>query len=293
MGQTYRKNLGTPDETLRELGVVEDLVRLGELTVARSVQAPGWRWSVDMRPFAGGDWCEAHHIGVLLSGRQGVLLRDGTEIEFGPDDVYDIPPGHDGYTIGDEPAVMIEWSGPETWGGRGSRYPDRTLTTLLFTDIVDSTATVARIGDAAWQDLLRRHYASTRAELDRFRGREVTTTGDGFLATFDGPARALRCAAAIRRSAAASGLRLRAGVHVGEVESIGAQVRGLAVHEAARIMAGADPDEILVSATTRDLASGAGLEFVDRGEQELKGVPGPRRLFAYIDPDWTGGAARP
>jgi class 3 adenylate cyclase len=278
-----RKSLRSPDESLRLPGVTEDLVRLGELTVARVTQEPGWRWSVDMRSIAGGEWCASHHVGVNLSGRQGALLQDGRILEFGPDDVYDIPPGHDGYTIGDEPAVMIEWSGLETWGGRGSRFPDRTLMTLLFTDIVGSTATIARIGDAAWQDVRRRHYAATRAALARFRGREVDTTGDGFLATFDGPARALRCAAAIRASAAGDGLHLRIGVHVGEVEAVGGGVGGLAVHEAARIMASAGPDEILVSSITRELASGAGLEFADRGEHELKGVPGPRRLYAYLD----------
>jgi class 3 adenylate cyclase len=283
MAGTHRKSLETPDETLRMPGVTEALVRLGELVVARVVQEPGWRWSADMRSIVGGEWCEAHHIGINVSGRQGLLLRDGTVVELGPGDVYDIPPGHDGYTIGDEPAVMIEWSGPETWAGRGTRFPDRTLATLLFTDIVGSTATIARIGDAAWRDVLRRHDAATRASLERFRGREVTTTGDGFLATFDGPARALRCAAAIRARALGDGLHIRAGVHVGEVEAVGAQVRGMAVHEAARIMAGAGPDEILVSATTRDLASGAGLAFEDRGDHDLKGVPGPRRLFAYIE----------
>jgi len=283
MTQTHRKSLRSPDESLRLPGVTEDLVRLGELTVARVTQEPGWRWSVNMRSIAGGDWCETHHVGVNLSGRQGALLRDGTILEFGADDVYDIPPGHDGYTIGDEPAVMIEWSGPETWGGRGSRFPDRMLVTLVFTDIVESTATIARIGDAAWQAVLRRHNAATRAELARFRGREVDTTGDGFLATFDGPARALRCAAAIRADALGEGLHLRIGVHVGEVEAVGATVSGMAVHEAARIMSRARPDEILVSTTTRDLASGAGLAFEDRGEHELKGVPDPRRLYAYID----------
>jgi class 3 adenylate cyclase len=278
------KNLRAPDESVRLPGVEEDLVHVGDEIVARIVQQPGWRWSNDMRAVAGGQWCETHHVGVTLSGRQGAVLRDGTVLEFGPDDVYDIPAGHDGYTIGDEPCVMIEWSGPRTWAGRNVRFLDRALVTLLVTDIVGSTAVLAQIGDTAWRELLGRHLERSRAELDQFRGTEVNFAGDGLLATFDGPARAIGCALAIRDAALADQLHVRAAVHVGEVELVSDGVRGLAVHEAVRIAAAAGPDEILVSQTTRDLAVGAGLMFEDRGLHVLKGIPDERRLYAFASP---------
>ncbi len=283
MADHVPKNLRVPDETVRLPGVEEDIVFVGDDLVARVVQYPGWRWSTDMRAIAGGQWCDSHHVGVTLSGRQGVLLRDGTILEYGPDDVYDIPPGHDGYTIGDEPAVMIEWSGARTWAGRGNRFLDRALVTLLVVDIVESTALLARIGDAAWRELLGRHVERSRAEVTQFRGTEVDRAGDGLLATFDGPARAIRCAVAIREVARSDGLEVRAAVHVGEVEVVGDAVRGMAVHEAARIAAAAGPGEILVAQTTRDLASSAGLSFDDRGVHALKGIPEPRHLFALVE----------
>ena len=206
------KNLGSPDESVRLPGVEEDLVYIGDEIVALVVQHPGWRWSNDMRAVAGGQWCETHHVGVTLSGPQGVVLRDGTVLEFGPDDVYDILPGHDGYTIGDEPAVMIEWSGARTWGGRNARFLDRALVTLLITDIVESTSLLATLGDAHWREVIGRHVAGARAELAQYRGTEVDLAGDGLLATFDGPARAIRCAVAIRDQALADGLHIRAAV---------------------------------------------------------------------------------
>jgi class 3 adenylate cyclase len=155
--------------------------------------------------------------------------------------------------------------------------------TLLFTDVVDSTVTATRVGDAAWRDLLSRHYEMARAELERHNGREVNTTGDGLLATFDGPASALRCAAALRAASHREELRIRASVHVGEVELVGNDVRGVAVHEAARILGVAGADEILVSATTRALAGSAGLAFEPRGSRELKGLPGAWELYAYVE----------
>jgi class 3 adenylate cyclase len=157
---------------------------------------------------------------------------------------------------------------------------DRILATLLFTDIVDSTSRAAELGDRDWSELLGKHHALARRELERFRGREIDTTGDGFLATFDGPARAVRCAAAIRDAAAGIGLAIRAGLHTGECELAGNRVQGIAVHLAARVVALAGRREVLVSSTVRDLVAGSGLRFADRGVHTLKGVPGDWHLFA-------------
>jgi class 3 adenylate cyclase len=283
------KTFASPDESIRFPGIVEDLVEIAGMTVSRTVQEPGWRWSADMQPLVGGDWCEARHIGVVTSGRMGFDLRDGTVLEFGPDDVYDVPPGHDGYTIGDEPVTMIEWSGMRAFARAHGDFQDRALVTLLFTDLVESTATLVRVGDVSWRDLLAVHQQGVQSEVERFRGHLVDTAGDGLLATFDAPVRALRCASAIRRAASAHGLHVRAGVHLGEVVLAGDGVRGVAVHEAARIMATAQPDEILVSETIPALVSGLGIEFGNRGEHELKGV-GHRRLFAYHEHDEPSGA---
>ena len=284
MSQPFtKKNLRSPEESIALPGITEDMVEIGGFTVSRSVTVPGWRWSEHTRPLVGGEWCEARHIGVVVSGSWAAELRDGSVLEFGPDDVYDVPPGHDGYTVGDEPCVLIEWSGMRALAGSYGEFHDRVLATLLFTDIVESTATILSSGDTAWRDLLAMHHAAMRAELERFRGREIDTAGDGMLATFDTPARALRCAAAIRTGASARGIEVRSGVHAGEVALAGHEVRGVAVHEAARIMALAAPGEILVSGTTCALVAGTGLEFEDHGEHELKGFPGTRRLFAYVD----------
>jgi class 3 adenylate cyclase len=274
------KNFHSPDGIIRLPKLTAELVEVGELTVGFLVTQPGWRWSVDVRPEVGGEWCQARHLGVVLSGRVAVQLQDGRMLEFGPNDVFHIPPGHDGWTIGDEPCVQIEWAGLHTFAGLSAGLRGRALVTLLFTDLVDSTATAKQVGDKAWRDLLTAHFEAIRAELERFGGREMDTTGDGMFATFDGPARALHCAEAIRRSAARQGLRVRAGVHVGEVELVGGSLRGVAVHEAARIMGKAGADEILVSETTRVLALTSGLGFEDRGTHELKGLAGEWRLHA-------------
>lgn len=166
-------------------------------------------------------------------------------------------------------------------GERAAHAPeDRVLATVLFTDIVDSTKRAADIGDAAWRRLLDAHDTVVRSQLSRFRGREVKTVGDGFLATFDGPARALRCAVAIRDAVRALGLEVRAGVHTGECEIRGDDVGGIAVHIGARVSAHASAGEVLVSSTVRDLVVGSGLNFEERGARELKGVPGTWNLYA-------------
>jgi DNA-binding SARP family transcriptional activator/pimeloyl-ACP methyl ester carboxylesterase len=158
--------------------------------------------------------------------------------------------------------------------------PERVLATLLFTDIVESTATAARVGDSAWKELLARHHRLVRAHLTRFRGRAVDFAGDGVFATFDGPARAVRCASAIADSVRQLGLEVRAGVHTGEIERSDGKASGIAVHIGARIAAAAGPGEVLMSSTVKDIVAGSGIGFEERGERELAGVPGSWRLFA-------------
>jgi class 3 adenylate cyclase len=165
-------------------------------------------------------------------------------------------------------------------GVRGSPDPDRVLATVLFTDIVGSTERAVAIGDRKWRDLLAEHHRVMRVALERFRGREIDTAGDGFLATFDGPARAIRCARALTDALRPLGLQVRAGLHTGECEMLGEKVTGIAVHTAARIAALAKADEVLVSSTVRDLVAGSGLRFEDRGDHALKGVPGTWRVLA-------------
>ncbi len=160
--------------------------------------------------------------------------------------------------------------------------PDRQLATLLFTDIVDSTAHMAQLGDAGWRELLETHHALVRRELARARGQEVDTAGDGFFAAFDGPARAVRCAKSIVDSVHDLGIALRSGLHTGECEIVDGKVSGIAVHTGARVAAHAAPGEVLVSGTVKDLVAGSGLEFEDRGVHELKGIPGEWRLYAAV-----------
>jgi class 3 adenylate cyclase len=157
---------------------------------------------------------------------------------------------------------------------------DRVLATVLFTDIVDSTRRAAAMGDRDWHALLDAHDAVVRAQLNRFRGREVNTSGDGFLAMFDGPQRAIRCAMSIRDAVQALGIEVRAGLHTGECEVRGDDIGGIAVHIGARVSALAGPNDVLVSSTLRDLVIGSGLEFEERGAHPLKGVPGEWHLFA-------------
>jgi class 3 adenylate cyclase len=166
---------------------------------------------------------------------------------------------------------------------------DRVLATVLFTDLVGSTETAVRVADRAWRDMLAAHHRRVRSLLARFRGREVDVAGDGFLAVFDGPARAVRCGLAIADDARAMGLEVRVGAHTGEVELDGQAVRGIAVHIGARVAAKAGPGEVLVSSTVRDLVVGSGLTFESRGQQELKGVPGAWHLYAASAPEATVG----
>jgi class 3 adenylate cyclase/pimeloyl-ACP methyl ester carboxylesterase len=167
-------------------------------------------------------------------------------------------------------------------GARSTAEPDRVLATVLFTDLVDSTRRASELGDRAWRELLERHDALMRRELERHRGREVKTIGDGFLATFDGPARGIRCACSARDAVRELGFEMRAGLHTGECELIGDDVAGIAVNIGARVGSAAAPGEVLVSRTVTDLVAGSGIEFADRGVHALKGVPGDWQLYAVV-----------
>ena len=181
--------------------------------------------------------------------------------------------------VGDQDAVLDEIQEFLT-GVRSVPEFNRVLATVLFTDIVDSTERATQLGDRGWRDLLDSHHALVRKELARFRGREIKTIGDAFIATFDGPARAVRCACSIRDRVSELGIEIRAGVHTGEIELSDGDIGGIAVHIAARVIAAAQPSEVLVSNTVKDLVAGSAIEFSDRGAHVLKGVPDEWRLFA-------------
>jgi class 3 adenylate cyclase len=178
------------------------------------------------------------------------------------------------------PEYLDEYRRALQAAGKSLPAPDRILSTVMFTDIVDSTRKAAEIGDSEWRALIRRHDDIVRSQLQHFGGREIDRTGDGFLSAFDSPARAIRCAEAISAAVHSIGLRVRAGVHSGEFEVLGQHLGGIAVHIGARISALAGPDEVFVSQTVRDAVIGSGITFDDRGTHELKGAPGQWRLYA-------------
>jgi hypothetical protein len=273
------RSLRAPDDVFRTDLIDERSVQVGEQTIGRATVQPGWRWSVHVQPLVGTPSCTMRHIGVVLSGHMHVQLDDGREFEVGPDDVFDIPAGHDAWIVGDEPLDSIEIAGIYGFGrpapGGGSY-----VTSILFTDIVDSTAMSERLGRSAWDRVIGLHFELARRALDRHRGVEIKTTGDGILATFDGAARAARAAIDIHAGSEVLGIKVRAGIHTGEVDALPGNIRGLAVHIAARVAAAADPGETLVSATTREVISAEDLRFEDRGSHELKGIDGARTLFA-------------
>jgi class 3 adenylate cyclase len=213
----------------------------------------------------------------LLPARQGRYLADQI-----PDARYVELDGADHLlAVGDQDTLLDEVE-EFLVGSRGAHGVERSLATILFTDIVGSTETAARLGDRRWRDLLEHHDATVRRELALHRGREVKTMGDGFLATFDGPARAIRCATAIHTDLSSSGVEIRAGIHSGEVEAIGSDVGGMAVNIGARVGALAGPGEVLVSSTVRELVVGSGIEFEERGSHRLKGAPDQWTLFAVV-----------
>jgi hypothetical protein len=200
------KSFDEPDELVTQPLVSVQVVVLGEVYVARQVHQPGWSWSEHVQPIAGTATCQHHHQGVALSGQVEIEMEGGARRIVHAGEAFDIPPGHLSRVVGDEPYVTIEFAGVRGWA-KPPESGERVVATLLLTDIVSSTDLAVRLGDAAWKEVLAGHGDRVRRELDRFRGLEVTTTGDGFLALFDGAARAVRCGAAIRDRARKSGCR--------------------------------------------------------------------------------------
>jgi class 3 adenylate cyclase len=198
-----------------------------------------------------------------------------------PNDVFEVQPGHDAWVLGDEPAVVIDFLGNIEQLGRPASK-DRIVTTLLMTDIVDSTATASRLGDATWKQTLGEHNRLVRARLERYLGKEVNTTGDGFLAMFASAIAAIRCAASIRDATNEFGLPVRIGIHTGEVELLPGDIGGVSVHAAARVMALGGASDVIVSATTRGLVLDADVHFESRGVQRLKGLPTRLEVFALV-----------
>ena len=283
MPRLQAKSFAAPDDVREMPRMRISSVTLDDSTIGYCAFDPGWRWSTDVGPQFGATSCPIRHVGYVISGTIHVVMDDGKTLEVGPNSVFEIPPGHDKWVVGDEPWVTLDWgaSGRAVMAAM-HETGTRTLATVLFTDIVDSTARAQGLGDEAWHDLLARHNEAMRAALSVHRGREIKTTGDGFLALFDSPTRAALGAMEMLRSATAIGLAIRVGVHTGEVEVTADDVRGIAVHTAARILALAGPDEVLFSAASADLVDGPGLTFEDAGSHQLKGLSGTRRVSRLV-----------
>jgi class 3 adenylate cyclase len=282
------KSFAAPDDVRDVPKARFEIVQLDETMIAHATFQPGWRWSVDLAPLLGSRSCPIHHLGFSVSGVCRVVMDDGQAVDIEPGGVYEIPPGHDAWVVGDEPWVTIESQSGRPMTSMLDASGERVVATILFSDIVDSTGTLGRIGDERWRDLLLAHNRVVREQLNMHRGREIKTTGDGFLAVFDGATRAVRCGAAMVAAAQAMGIAIRVGIHTGEVEFVGEDARGVAVHAAARIMSVAGPDEVFASSTTYDLLEGSGLVLVDAGTHELKGLAGHRRLFRLAPGDVNG-----
>jgi class 3 adenylate cyclase len=281
VSELQAKTFDEPDEIVSAPGLRGQIVVIGETHVGRYVHEPGWHWAKDIKPMVGTPYCQVHHQGVMLSGHMQIVYSNGAQKVIGPGEAFNIPPGHDGFVIGDEPCISIEFRGVREWV-KPAVAGERVLTTMLFTDIVGSTAAATQMGDTAWNTRLAQHNERVRFQLELFRGHELTTTGDGFLAMFDGTARAIKCADAISKASRADDIEVRAGIHTGEIELRPENAQGLAIHIAARVMSLAKAGEVMISASTVALLEGSGLSFADAGEHELRGVEGKRRIYRLI-----------
>jgi class 3 adenylate cyclase len=280
MPRLQRKPFSAPDEVRSFPNGRIDVVTLDEVSMGRFVFAPGWRWSVDVAPITGARSCQHRHLGYTISGSLEIFMDDGTRMTLAAGDAYEIPPGHDARVVGDEPWDSVEFTSAHDYARPPDELGERVLATILFSDIVDSTKKLEEVGDKAWAAIIRQHNERIRTCIDRYKGRELASLGDGFLALFDGAARAIHAAEEMDRSVADLDLRVRVGIHTGDVEISGGQARGVAVHAAARVSALAGAGEVLVSGTTCDMLDGSGIAFDFHGNHELKGLTGPRPIFS-------------
>jgi class 3 adenylate cyclase len=284
MPRLQHKPFASPDHERTFPRGSAQVVTLDDTTIGLARWEPGWRWSTHLAPIAGTSSCQVHHLGYAISGLLLVVMDDGQSLEIPGGSAYEIPSGHDASVVGDEAWVTLEWTSAHVVGAAAEGGNERIVATVLFTDIVGSTAALEAMGDARWRAVLAEHNRRIRDLLNRHRGRELATTGDGFLALFDSASRAVRCGLAMAASATDMGIAIRVGVHTGEVELVGDNARGLAVHAAARVLAVAGEGEVVVSETTKDLLEGSGLVVEDAGEHELKGISGARRLYRVTAP---------
>jgi hypothetical protein len=275
------KSFAKPDDVVEFPNVRSRIVELGDLTVGELVSEPGWRWSEHVRPTVGGEWCQARHVGYIVSGSLGIDFMDGTRAVFGPGDVFDIPPVTTATPSATSRACRS--SGWASVPGRAFRPASTAVFSPPCSSPMSSTPRAAPRSSATHAGARSSRRSSRRAGTSSSASAGERSTPPATACSRRSTDRLghCNCAAALLRIADRQGVQIRVGVHVGEVELVGADVRGIAVHEAARVMAAAAPGEILVSEMTRALVGASGLRFEDRGVHELKGIEGEWRLAAY------------
>lgn len=260
-----------------------EVVELDDRVVAKITWEPGWRWSTNMKPIIGQQYCQSHHVGIVLEGTLHIQMADGIELEFSAGDVLEIPPGHDAWVVGDHRVVSVDFEALRGFGKADGRAR-RTLASVLMTDIVDSTARAVELGSTRWQEVVSRHNERAERTIASFDGRMVKTTGDGVIGLFDSAEQAVRAAFAIGDAIESLGVAIRAAVQTGEVELSAGDVRGVVVHTVARMMALGGARDVVVSTTVRDVLDGTDFDFDDFGRHALKGLPGERQLYRISRP---------
>jgi class 3 adenylate cyclase len=278
MARLQRRRFDATQDVRVTPGGRVEMVELDDRVVAKITWQPGWRWSENMKPITGTQFCQSHHVGIMLQGTLRVQMADGVELEFRSGDVLEIPPGHDAWVVGDEAVVTVDFEAMRGFAKAEGRAR-RQLASVLMTDIVDSTSQAVAMGAAKWQEVISRHNERAERTIASYDGRMVKTTGDGVIGLFDSAESAVRAAVAIADAVAPLGVGIRAAVQTGEVEMSAGDVRGVVVHTVARMMALGAAGDVIVSTTVRDVLDGTDVQFDDFGLHELKGLPGDRQLY--------------